>query len=381
MIKNLKPLKSLKKKTNKNQPVRAVMARNSAELGLDLNDVVVVFACSDNFVPYMSVAIQSIIENSSEDRDYDIVVLTRDLSLTSMYTLSKQVKEYDNFAIGFLDVVAVLGDTELPHHGHFRPETYFRLLAPDFLDNVNKAVYLDSDLVVLDDIAKLYDTDIEGYLVGATKDADTIGQIDGYDPLVKPYLIGTLGMTNPYDYFQAGVLLMNLEEFRKQITPKEFLDIATQHEWHWLDQDILNKVVDGEYVRVPMRWNYLMDWQGLRRNHIVATAPQSIQDEYEEARKDIGIVHYAGPEHRPWHYPNADLAGFFWYYAKLSPYYQFLIDDLNEFTHSPKNFPRRAKAAIAFRGAMPFFNKTCPPGTVRRENITKAYAKLGGMTY
>ena len=191
MIKNLKPLKSLKKKTNKNTPVRAVMARNSAELGLDFNDVVVVFACSDNFVPYMSVAIQSIIENSSEDRQYDIVVLTRDLSIASMYTLSKQVKEYDNFAIGFLDVVAVLGDTKLPHHGHFRPETYFRLLAPDFLDNVNKAVYLDSDLVVLDDIAKLYDTDIEGYLVGATKDADTIGQIDGYDPLVKPYLIGT----------------------------------------------------------------------------------------------------------------------------------------------------------------------------------------------
>ena len=164
-----------------------MLATSSTGLDLPLNDVVIVFACSENFVPYLSVAIQSIVDNASENRRYDIIVLTRDLSPNSMVTLTRQTKNA-NVGIGFLDVDAALGDIELPHHGHFRPETYYRLLAPQLLPNVNKAIYLDSDLIFDSDIAELYDYDIHGFKLGATRDADTLGQIDGYDATVGPYL-------------------------------------------------------------------------------------------------------------------------------------------------------------------------------------------------
>ena len=137
-----------------------MLASSSDELGLALDDVVLVFACSDNFVPYLSVAVQSIIENASLNRNYDVIVLTRDLSPTSMITLTRQCQVTPNVGIGFLDVDAALGDIELPHHGHFRPETYFRLLAPSLLPNVAKAIYLDSDLVVNHDVAELFDIDV-----------------------------------------------------------------------------------------------------------------------------------------------------------------------------------------------------------------------------
>lgn len=373
----MRPLRSLRqKKTAGIAGPRATLAQSSEELGLDLDDVVIVFACSDNFAPYMSVAMQSIIENSSEDRHYDFVVLTRDLSPTSMLTLSRQASQ-PNIGIGFLDVYAVLGDTVLPHHGHFRPETYFRLLAPTFLDNVDKAIYLDSDLVVLDDIAKLFDIDIANYMLGATRDADTIGQICGYDGTVEPYLYNSLHMTEPLSYFQAGVLLMNLKLFRETITPEEIIDIATSKTWRWLDQDILNMLVDDDYVEVPMRWNYLVDWQGLRRTHIVATAPQEIQDEYEEARRNIAIAHFAGPDNRPWHYPNCDFGGLFWLYAQDSPYYEALLKDLFDFQHNPKYWPKRAHSAFIFKGFMPFFDKNFKPGTDRRTAIIDLYSKFG----
>ena len=87
----------------------------------------------------------------------------------------------------------------LPHHGHFRPETYYRLLAPSLLPNVEKAIYLDSDLVVCGDLAELFDVDVTGHLLAATRDADTIGQIDGYDPSVASYLKNELGMCEVYD--------------------------------------------------------------------------------------------------------------------------------------------------------------------------------------
>ena len=234
-----------------------MLASSSDELGLALDDVVLVFACSDNFVPYLSVAVQSIIENASLNRNYDVIVLTRDLSPTSMITLTRQCQVTPNVGIGFLDVDAALGDIELPHHGHFRPETYFRLLAPSLLPNVAKAVYLDSDLVVNHDVAELFDIDVTGYLVAATRDADTIGQIDGYDSTVGPYLKDELGMDDPHDYFQAGVILMNLAEIRTSIAPEEFLKVATMRNWRWLDQDVLNRLINGHYLRIPMKWNYL----------------------------------------------------------------------------------------------------------------------------
>ena len=263
-----------------------MLAASSRELPLDLDDVVLVFACNELFVPYLSVALQSILVNASPKRHYDIVVLTRYITPKSMITLTQQASKY-GVGLGFLDVDAALGDIKLPHHGHFRPETYFRLLAPTLLDNVDKAIYLDSDIVVCADVAELFDTDVTGHLLAATRDADTIGQIDGYDPTVYSYLKDQLGMTEPHDYFQAGVLLMNLGEFRQTITAEELLDIATERTWRWLDQDVLNKVVDGHYRRVHMKWNYLVDWQYMRRTHIVAQAPEDVQEEYDEAGETI----------------------------------------------------------------------------------------------
>ncbi len=61
-------------------------------------------------------------------------------------------------------------------------ETYYRLLAPSLLLTSNKAIYLDSDLVVNTDIAELYDIDVTGYLVEHTRDADTIGKLMDMTP-------------------------------------------------------------------------------------------------------------------------------------------------------------------------------------------------------
>lgn len=354
-----------------------MLSTSSTGLDLPLNDVVIVFACSENFVPYLSVAIQSIVDNANKDRRYDIIVLTRDLSPTSMVTLTRQTKGA-NVGIGFLDVDAALGDIKLPHHGHFRPETYYRLLAPQLLPNVDKAIYLDSDLIVDSDIAELYDYDIQGFKLGATRDADTLGQIDGYDATVGPYLRDELGMDDPHDYFQAGVLLMNLAELRRTVTAQEFLSISTERMWRWLDQDVLNKVVNGEYVRIPMKWNYLMDWQHLRRTHIVSNAAPDVREEYDEARRDARIVHFAGPDNRPWLYPDADGADLFWHYAQRSPYLEEIRAQLEDSRATVKGLAKRLQVIALYKGIMPAFDKTCPSGSKRREAIIKTYNALGG---
>lgn len=376
----MRPLRKTTRVRNphvKNPISSTMLASTSGDLDLPLTDVVIVFACSENFVPYLSVAAQSIIENASPERRYDIVVLTRNISPASMITLTRQATS-ENVGIGFLDVDAALGDIKLPHHGHFRPETYFRLLAPQLLPNVDKAIYLDSDLIVDDDVAKLFDVDVTGYPLAATRDADTIGQIEGYDPSVGPYLKNELGMDDPHDYFQAGVILMNLAELRRTVSPERFLALSTERMWRWLDQDVLNKVVNGNYVRVHMRWNYLMDWQHLRRTHIVANAPADVRAEYEEAASDPSIVHFAGPDNRPWLYPDADGADLFWRYAMHSPYLDEIRGQLEESRASAAGLAKRLQVIVLYKGIMPAFDKACPAGTKRRGAVIKTYMRLGG---
>lgn len=371
-------MKPLRKTTHVRNPLSSTMlASSSTDLDLPLDDVVVVFACSESFVPYLSVAIQSIVENASPSRRYDIIVLTRNITPASMITLTRQATS-ENVGVGFLDVDAALGDIELPHHGHFRPETYFRLLAPQLLPNVDKAIYLDSDLIVDADVAELYDTDVTGYPLAATRDADTIGQIEGYDATVGPYLKDELGMDDPHDYFQAGVLLMNLAELRRTVSPREFLRLSTLRMWRWLDQDVLNRVVNGRYVRVHMRWNYLMDWQHLRRTHIIANAPADVRAEYEEAAADPAIIHFAGPDNRPWLYPDADRAELFWRYAMHSPYLDEIRGQLEESRASVRGLAKRLQVIVLYKGIMPAFDRTCPAGTRRRAAVIKGYMGLGG---
>lgn len=217
-----------------NQPIG--LCKNAAELGQPMNDVVVLLACNEKFVPYMSVTLQSILENSDPQREYDIIVLTSDISPANMELLHWQASCKPNVRVGFLDAMAAAGNATLPCHGHFACETYYRLLAPELLPGVDKAAYIDCDLVVLDDIAKLYDVDLEGYLLAATLDADTAGMAGGYDEAIYDYLKNDVGLKDPYTYFQAGVLVLNLAEFRRSAPTGKCIALATVRHWQWLDQ-------------------------------------------------------------------------------------------------------------------------------------------------
>ena len=133
-----------------------------------------------------------------------------------------------------------------------------------------------------------------------------------------------LALENPYHYFQAGTLLMNLKEFRRTFTTKEILDVAASKEWQLLDQDILNKLCEHKVKILDMSWNVMYDYAGVRIKQIIRLAPEWLYLEYMEARKHPKIIHYAGPE-KPWLFPEGDFASIYWDYAKQTPYYEVML--------------------------------------------------------
>ena len=233
----------------------------------------------------------SLIDNASDYKFYDIIILSEDISIKNKARINTIVKNRKNFRVNFLNPNSLLEHYTFYTRGHFSVETYYRLVLPELLPDYNKVLYLDSDMIIRRDIAELYDLDLESYLIAACYDADTSGLYNGYEPNKKNYMDSVLKMVNPYSYFQAGTLLINLKEFRKMYTTKQILDYATSYEFQLLDQDILNHLCEGKVKYIDMAWNMMVDYDNKRINEIIRLAPQWQYKEYIKARSAPSIIH------------------------------------------------------------------------------------------
>jgi lipopolysaccharide biosynthesis glycosyltransferase len=177
---------------------------------------------------------------------------------------------------------------------HLTAASLLRLRLPSVLDGVDRVIYLDCDLVVLNDITTLYDTDLLDLPLAACLDF----WLTGAPPFAPPgwdvgewhkFLREVVGLADWKTYFNAGVLVMDLNRFRNTglIQPaEEFLE-RTNYKTPFVDQEALNHVIDGAFVRLDSRWN------------VLAALGHS----------NPWIIHYAGPN-KPWSCEGRPIA--FW---------------------------------------------------------------------
>lgn len=295
----------------------------------DDNPVCVAFSSNDFYVPYLSTLLQSIKDHASVSRNYDLIVLHEDISKRNQRILKDQI-ESPNISLRFLHMYRAMHDfqDELPVRGHFRVETYFRLLLPQLLPEYAKVLYLDSDMVVQEDVASLYDTDVKDYLIAACKDPDTAGLYNGASETKQEYMDKELKIASPYDYVQAGTIVFNLDAWRRTFDPKLVFEFAASNEWQLLDQDVINYLCQGAVRFIDMSWNVMMDWRDVRISRIISRAPRQMYFAYMEARKHPRIIHYAGPD-KPWLNPSSDFAIEFWHQARTTPYYEEMLARLS----------------------------------------------------
>ena len=336
--------------------------------------VALVLSSSDFFVPYLSTLLQSIKENSSQRYQYEIIILHQDIEARNQEILRRQVVQ-KNIQIRFFNITSYMRGKKdnLALRGHFAVETYFRLLLPDILTDWDKVLYLDSDMVVMRDIAELYNTDVTGFLLAAVRDADTAGLYNGAEPGKKEYMDNVLKIKNPYGYFQAGTILFNLDEFRKSFTVEELFAFASSYKWELLDQDVLNYFAQGRVKYIATDWNVMMDWRGMRIAEFIGSAPRPLYLEYMEARKHPAICHYAGPE-KPWMVFDQDMGELFWDYARRTPYYELILAR-GLFTPARTSVWQRFKERI-WDMLYPFYDKKFPKNTKERESLGYLYRRI-----
>lgn len=264
-------------------------------------EIPIFFSTDDNYVPFLTVALHSIIENASKEYDYRIIVLNSGITDENVAKILKL--ENENFKIEFADVNEKINDiTAKLTNGlrdYYSNSIYYRIFIPSLFPEFKKALYLDADIVVVDDISKLYFEDIGENLVGAITD-DVVNANDSF----KKYAVSVLGI-KPENYFNSGILVMNLEKFREENVESKFVHLLSKYNFDTIapDQDYLNYLCRGKVKYIHKGWDKM---------------PVTGEDINEE---DLHLIHY-NMFQKPWHYSDVPYERFFWEYAKKSTFYE-----------------------------------------------------------
>lgn len=284
------------------------------------NNVPIAISCSNKYAPYLSVMLQSIIENSSSERNYDIIVLNKDYKDSNKEILECQC-DLQNFSIRFFDVNEYISGKNFYTKG-LSVEAYFRMFLIDIMKEYDKILYFDVDIITLCDVGELYDIDIGDNYFAASIDINIVASyISGNH--WKPYIDNILCLKDPQRYFQSGVMVLNLKELRKDFSLSYITDVCTAKEWRLFDQDILNSICQDKIYVMDMRYNVINGMEG-RLENITQYAPKDLQEQWLDARKEPKIIHYVGKK-KPWLSFEAESAQYFWEYAKRSKFYHTLI--------------------------------------------------------
>ena len=168
------------------------------------NDLIPIFyACDDAFIKYTIVSLASMINNADKNRKYKIHVLCSAISERMQEELLKL--QNVNFQIVFVNVENELKKIgkRLPLRHYYSKTTYFRLFIAEMFPEYDKAIYIDSDTVVLDDISKLYDTELADNLVGACHEQAMVQH-----PVFGLYSEEVVGIDRN-KFFNAGLILID----------------------------------------------------------------------------------------------------------------------------------------------------------------------------
>lgn len=245
-------------------------------------------AIDNSYAPYCGIMLTSLFENNKDCHFVVYVFEDGSVTETNVKKYQRLSKKYGN-EIVFRTIEGSLVDGFPVRKGaNITIPTYYRLLAANLLpDNVHKVVYLDCDTLVVDDIKPLWEVDTTNVAIAGVR--------DHYLSRGKDWRPNT-----PYDYINAGVLVMNLDYWRRNGVYSRIFDYIQMNrddetKLFYMDQDTLNAVLNENKKVLPERFNFQVEmfvkefWHSFSKDQ---------QNEFVEEGKHVLVIHYLGV--KPW---------------------------------------------------------------------------------
>ncbi len=171
----------------------------------------------------------------------------------------------------------------------FHAACWHRILLPDLLPQVDRILYLDCDIIVTDDLTPLWETPLADKLFGAV--------CNPLFPLMRNWPRQDLGLDDPLDYLNSGVLLLDLRALRGYHLGDQLRDYSLRHPDRLLpEQDALSDLMRGRWLKLHPRWNLQTTFYDLPAWLLPFPKPV-----VREALERPAVIHYNGP-FKPWQY-------------------------------------------------------------------------------
>lgn len=245
--------------------------------------------CTDeNGADFMQVAIRSLFVNHIEET-IDLHIITDGLSRQVVQQLEELTKQSINHKISIHNIdPSKYGDVNGCGDGmRFPKATCFRFEIPKIINNYEKVIYLDTDVIVETSLSDLYNLNMEGFGVAAVRNC-------GERTTQSEYIFSKLNFKSQ-QYFNAGVLLMNLIYFREQHIVEQSIEYISNpnNPNKFPDQDALNVILRGKVKYIPAKYNLQGHHFWRFENGEMDNTPEII-----EAREHPVIIHYTS--FKPW---------------------------------------------------------------------------------
>lgn len=254
----------------------------------------IVCSTDDNYIMPTGVMLTSLFENN-KGIDINVHLLHGGLTNKHIEQITSQVSIYGQ-KIRFYRMDDHLfsdfpiGKSYQTDHVGSSMATYYRLfLARVLSDDIEKVIYLDGDILVVDSLQELWDMDMSDKAIAAVADSYN-NDITHYNRLRYPQKQG---------YFNAGVLLINLKYWREHKIDNIFLDYVANYPERLAchDQDVLNFVFKDAKIELPLKYNMLNEyWFDVRYSLISWEYEQQIID----GQKNPVIIHFTCIP-KPWY--------------------------------------------------------------------------------
>ncbi len=277
----------------------------------------IVFECSDFFVPYQSVVLQSLIDHISPEGFYDIVILTHEIDAYDCRLLTDITKGKANVSLRFFDPTKIVKNFIKKAKYKYLDINYYRLALPWIFKEYDTVLNLGADIVIQKDIYEILKLEWKEseYMAGVI-DLGYIGRLSLDIPIKE------LDLKDPNGYVNADVLLFNLEAIRNNFTLDEVMGLWQKYHFRCSEQDAFNVLYDCHIRHMDLRWNLFPDKMA-SVEHIAYNNDTNICL-WEKSLKDPWIIHFAAYP-KPWDYPLVGFGDKWWYYARKSMYYEEIL--------------------------------------------------------
>ena len=301
----------------------------------------IAMSSSNEYLPYLSVCLQSLIDHTSADHNYDVIIFSSsDNILDKKLILETYCRK--NVSVRFYNPKQILADIKLTvTHSYFNEACYYRIVCPRVTPHYKKIIFTDLDLIFNKDIRHLYEFELGDSPLAACLEpiwkifVEKNLNIKNF--LVRDYATKVLRLKVPTRYYNTGVMLLNIEQFCKNNYFDQIKDLINSHTFLYQEQDAFNMLLQDTIKPLPASWNNEM-------------SPRLFPVYSQKKPDDMYVIHWLGGE-KPWHFVGLPYAYMWWQYARRTPFYERILNScfarqLNELKNSHQ---AQVKALLNYR--------------------------------